>query len=62
MVDSGASYHVVSANQVTGKEFKTYRRLQKPIQLQTANGTTTATHQVDVYIRELDITISAIYG
>ena len=60
IVDSGASYHLVDARDLTRTERNAIRRLRDPIPLSTANGIVWAKYETDIYVIELDITVKAI--
>ncbi len=59
-MDSGASYHLVDAKDLTRAERRAIRKLTDPIPLSTANGVVWATYQTDIYVNELGITVTAI--
>ena len=46
IVDSGASYHMISWKDLTDKEKKTKRLLDHPVELYTANGKVSIKHEV----------------
>ena len=48
--DSGASFGLVDIKDLTTKEKKTIRKLQNPVQLQTANGEVTVTEFCTLYV------------
>jgi hypothetical protein len=54
IVDSGASFHLISRCNLTPREKKTIRKRSEPIHLQTANGIIQGTHEADVYVKDLN--------
>ena len=58
--DTGASYHLVDLNNLSPEEKLTVRKLEEAIYLQTANGTIEAEYSATVYVKELDISVTAI--
>ena len=48
IIDSGASFHLISREELSKKEAAQIRTMKKPIQLRSANGLTTATHDVEL--------------
>ena len=50
LIDSGASYHLISRRQLTPEERAAIAKAPKSIYLQTANGIITADEVVDIYI------------
>jgi hypothetical protein len=50
----------VSRDTLTGEERATIRLLRKQIPIQTANGVIYVTEEVDVYVHDLDITVTAL--
>jgi hypothetical protein len=59
IVDSGASFHLVSEDSLTPEEEATKVELDHPIEVQTANGDVNITHKCRVYVFELDLWIWA---
>ena len=59
IVDSGASYHMVSREQLTPTEASNIAQLPKPIRIDTANGTVVVKEKALVYIEELDVQVWA---
>ena len=59
IVDSGASDHIISKKFLTKKERKTIRETKYPLCVQTANGNAESKHIVDLFVRELDIPVTA---
>ena len=59
LVDSGASFHLVSKETLTDQERSTIFQLRHPIPCQTANGEVLITEKVRVYIRSLKMTVVA---
>ena len=55
ILDSGASFHLLSVESLTQAEQKCIYKLPKPVPLTTANGQVTATHAVKVFVHQLDI-------
>ena len=55
VVDSGASYHIISNTGLTERERKHIRKLRPPIPLQTANGQIKAKSAVKIHIHELNL-------
>jgi hypothetical protein len=60
LVDSGASYHLISAKYLTKAEKKSLRKLPKPMPFGTANGETIGEQSAKVYVQMLQITVDAI--
>ncbi|MDP7560267.1 MAG: DNA cytosine methyltransferase, partial [Planctomycetota bacterium] len=60
IVDSGASYHMIDAAELTDKELSTKRQLKRIIRLQTANGVCEVKEDVAIYVRELRLTVRAL--
>ena len=54
IVDSGASFHMVSWKHLSQTERDTVEKLEKPQKLTTAKGPTTANYSVRVPVKELD--------
>ena len=52
--------HLVDKPSLTKQEQPTIRRLPEPIALQTQNGVILATMEVDIWIQELDLKVSAL--
>jgi hypothetical protein len=59
IVDSGASFHLVSLDSLNAKEQATMKSDGKPIPITTANGEIKIQKQVRVYVKELDIFVWA---
>jgi len=59
IVDSGASFHIVSRREMTEKEHNSITKVDQPIVIQTANGLLTLTEQCKIYVRDLKVTLSA---
>ena len=59
VVDSGASYHLVSKNYLHKKEIKTIRRSLTPVHLSTANGEVIAEYTALLYVKELGVCVEA---
>jgi len=53
IVDSGASFHLMDACNLTEQEQATIRPIDPPLELNTAKGTTTSYDQADVYVEQL---------
>ena len=53
LIDSGASYHLISKRDLSFEERRKGRQLQHPIELRTANGITAVEESVTVYIPSL---------
>ena len=53
ILDSGASFHLISPSFMTREERKTIQKSSNPIPLSTANGTVRATDEAWVYVTEL---------
>ena len=60
VVDSGASYHIMSNSDLTEHERESIRKLNPPIPLQTANGLIQAKSAVKIHIIELDLEVEAL--
>ena len=60
LVDSGASFHLVSKESLSQKESKTVHLIPFPIEIQTANGVVTITECCQVFIHELGIKVNAM--
>ena len=60
MVDSGASFHLISRKFLTNKEKATIKPLWDPIKLHTANSVVKCTEHVPIYVKELDLTLIAL--
>ncbi len=58
IVDSGASYHLVSEESTTPPEAKTRRKCE-PIEITTANGIAEMNECIDIYVAPLRITVTA---
>ena len=59
IVDSGASFHIVSRREMTEQEHNSITKVDQPIVIQTANGLLTLTEQCKIYVRDLKVTLSA---
>jgi len=59
IVDSGASFHIVSRREMTAQERNSITQIDQPIVIQTANGLLTLTEQCKIYVRDLKVTLSA---
>ena len=55
MVDSGASMHIVSENDVNSAELETMRMSRSPRTVMTANGEVQTREETTVYVKELDL-------
>ena len=53
IVDSGASFHIVSRTEMTERELKTITKIDQPILIQTANGLLELTEKCQIYVRDL---------
>jgi len=53
VVDSGASFHVVSRSEMTERELQTITQLKQPIHIQTANGPLELTENCQIYVKDL---------
>ena len=60
IVDSGASYHMIDIKSLTAKELATRRPVRRTINLQTANGSTSATEEVLVKVQDLKFFVRAL--
>ena len=58
LVDSGASYHLISRRMLTKKERKSIRKAS-PVELTTANGTVKSELVAEVYVHDLGATVTA---
>ena len=59
IVDSGASFHLVSKNNLNSKERYTIVSLDRPIPIQTANGEVELNEKVRVYVHDLNVHVWA---
>ena len=59
IVDSGASFHLVSEDTLSTKEIATKVELDAAIEVSTANGEVEITHKCRVYVIELDLWVWA---
>jgi hypothetical protein len=60
LVDSGASFHLVSKESLSQKERKSVSKLPFPIEIQTANGTVFIKECCDIYVHDLGIKLKAM--
>ena len=60
IVDSGASFHMVSYEFLRPEERKFVRKLENPVKLDTAAGPTEAGFVTTLYVKSLDIMIIAL--
>ena len=60
LIDSGASFHVVGRNSLTKSEKDTIYDLKQTIKITTANGIVDVTQAVQVYSKELGLTVHAL--
>ena len=60
VVDSGASFHLISKADLTKAERITLRHAKDVQYLATANGQVVAREEVDVYVQDLDLTVTAL--
>ena len=60
IVDSGASYHLISENDLSESEKQTMKAMHIPIALNTANGIVWAKWCATIYVQELDIEVEAV--
>ena len=58
ILDTGATYHLISRKILTPSELRTVRPAEEEVELNTANSKVWATTEVDVYVEELDATVS----
>lgn len=58
IIDSGASYHLVSKNNLSSSEKATIEKCE-PLSLQSANGIVTARQTAQIFIKELGIWVRA---
>jgi hypothetical protein len=56
LVDSGASFHLISKGHLTPEEIQRIKPAQRPVTLQTADRPISATHVVEIYVQDLDAT------
>ena len=59
IVDSGASFHLVSPNALSDEEKETIEDLVQPIPIETANGEVEVTQRAQIYVQDLDLTVWA---
>ena len=59
IIDSGASYHLIGDDDLTQRERKTFKDLDSPIELQSANGLVTVTQTALIDVRPLDLRVRA---
>ena len=59
IVDSGASFHLLTESSLTKKERATIREIAVAIPITTANGEVIVTHQCPVFVQELGIFVWA---
>ena len=59
-MDSGASQHIAPTKELTVEESKTIRKLDVDRYFRTANGRVKVTHSVQLFIRPLGITVTAL--
>ena len=59
-VDSGASYHTISEQDLTAGEWKSMRLLDEPVTMQTCNGEVEAEHEAEIFVHDLEIIITAL--
>ena len=60
IADTGASLHLVDRGSLTAEQCKRIRKATKATALNTANGLVWSSEVIDIYIKELDITITAL--
>ena len=60
LVDSGASMHCVGEKYVTEAEKETVTRRKEPVTLDTASGHVTCQSEVEVYVYDLGIYVTAL--
>ena len=56
VIDSGASYHLISYNLLSEEEQSTIRPIEEPSRIQTANGTLTIREEVRIQVPSLKFT------
>lgn len=59
IVGSGASEHLISRDFLTGEKRKNVRYLKEPVTLNSANGEVTAKQCADVWIKDIETTVTA---
>ena len=59
IIDSGATFHLVSEDDLTSKEKSRVRKSGAPMDMQTANGSVTAKSEVEVFGKDLGVTVTA---
>ena len=59
IVDSGASFHLVGVKSLTNRELKSMRSAANPVSLMSANGVVYADTEVDIFVGELGIKVTA---
>ena len=59
LLDSGASFHLISWKDVRVAERRSYRKADSPETLTTANGPVSVDHVVDIYVLMLDRYVTA---
>jgi len=64
ILDSGATNHMLDAEDLTEKELKAKRKLKQPVAMQGAEGVFECDEETDVYLQELGIHITTLimYG
>ena len=60
VVDSGASFHLISRKDLTKRELQTVRPAEEPQTLATANGVVQATQEAEIYAKDLDLIVRAL--
>ena len=61
VVDSGASMHMVSRKDLNSAELQTVRVLKNPTTVVTANGEVLTKEEATVYVKELDLFVTAMF-
>ena len=60
LVDSGASYHLISESQLTPAEIGSAKTLKVLVPMQTANGVVSACVQVRIFATGLNMSVNAL--
>ena len=60
VVDSGASFHLISRKDLTKRKLLTIRPAKEAQALATANGIVMATKEAEIYVKDLDLTLKAL--
>ena len=60
IIDSGASFHLMQFGDLTPSEYKTMRKMEVSILLETANGEIESEYETEIWVHELKMFVTAV--